>query len=106
MDVAGMGNRDVRLLDQAGQSTVEYLLLLAVVITISYTIISSQRFRDLLGREGRFAREMKAETEWNYRHGFRGRADAAPIKYPGATHPTYWNGTTSRFIGPLRPYPQ
>lgn len=103
-----MGNRNVRILNAYGQSTVEYLLLLAVVITLAYTVINSQRFQDLLGREGRFAREMKAETEWNYRHGFRGRANAAPIKYPAATHPTYWNSARSysRFIGPRDPYPR
>jgi hypothetical protein len=87
---------------------VEYLLLTAVVISIAYTIINSQRFRDLLGREGRFVRDLRAETEWNYRHGLRGRA-AAPmqVRYPPARHPTYWNASrgASHFIAPVEAYP-
>ena len=108
MDVARMGNRHIQLLGQRGQSTVEYLLLTAVVISIAYTIINSQRFRDLLGNEGRFVRDMRAETEWNYRHGLRGRATGpVQVRYPPGLHPTYYNSGrgASHFIAPVDPYP-
>lgn len=109
MDVAWMGNRDSEILGEAGQSTVEYILLLAVIIAIATTILNSTKFKNLLGKNGRLATMMKQETEWNYRHGLPGRQQGAIIiRYPNGSHPTYFNAAkgTSHFIGPRDPYPQ
>ena len=101
-----MGNRNVHILNHRGQSTVEYILLLAVVISLIYTITNSQRFRDLLGEGGSFATTMKSEMEWNYRFGSQGRTTTTTITFPNAFHPTYYNTArnTTHFIGPIKPY--
>ena len=94
---------------QLGQSTVEYVLLLAVVISLVFTVINSARFKDLLGEGGGFAMRMKDEMEWNYRFGsqYYGDASAFNVNLGARNHPGYFNqrrGAT-HFIGPLRPYP-
>lgn len=109
MDVVRLGNWNVFNLKNHGQSTVEYLLLIAVVISILTTIFNSDLFKNLLGNNGRFAKAIKEETQWNYRHGLQGRQPSpVPIKYSGGTHPTYYNQAVgeSRFFGPVEPYPQ
>jgi hypothetical protein len=86
---------------------VEYILLLAVVISLIYTIINSDRFRDLLGEGGSFATTMKNEMEWNYRFSSQGRSSGpATIIYPGAAHPSYYNTprASTHFIGPINTY--
>lgn len=91
---------------QKGQSMVEYILLLVVVISLIHTIINSNRFKDLIGKEGRFATKMKGEAQWNYRHGSPGNG-AAVIYSTAKDHPTYYNlsKNMSHFIGPKDPYP-
>ena len=96
--------------DQLGQSTVEYVLLLAVVVSLVFTVINSARFKDLLGEGGGFALRMKDEMEWNYRFAsqYYGDASAFNVNLGARNHPGYYNqrrGAT-HFIGPLRPYPQ
>lgn len=108
MDVVGLGNRDDVVLSQRGQSTVEYVLLLAVVVAILAAIVNSAAFRDRFGEGGRFAKAIKGELQWNYRFGSQGREPGTVrIPYPGGTHPSYYNGTrnTSHFFGPKEPYP-
>lgn len=101
-----MGNRNVHILNHRGQSTVEYILLLAVVVSLIFTITSSQRFKDLLGEGGSFATTMKSEMEWNYRFASQGRSSVNTIIFPNAFHPAYYNinRNTTRFIGPIKPY--
>ena len=94
---------------QLGQSTVEYILLLAVVISLVLTVFNSARFKDLLGEGGSFAVRMKDEMEWNYRFGSQYYGDSAAfnVNISSKNHPGYYNqrkGAT-HFIGPLRPYP-
>jgi len=93
-------------LNQRGQSTVEYILLLAVVISLIYTVINSARFKDIVGEGGSFANKMKNSMEWNYRFGSQGTEGFSTIQYPGGRHPTYFNSSTgfTHFIGPIKPY--
>lgn len=101
-----MGNRKVRILGSRGQSTVEYILLLAVVISLIYTVINLRMFKELLGDGGKFAVTMKNEMEWNYRFASQGREPFTTISYPGAAHPAYFNTAKgmTHFIGPRDPY--
>ncbi|MBY0516138.1 MAG: hypothetical protein K2P81_04475 [Bacteriovoracaceae bacterium] len=102
-----MGNRSNKFLKATGQSTVEYILLLAVVISLVYIVINSPLFKQFIGRNGTFAQKMKATTEWNYRFGSQGVLPYSQINYSNATHPSYWNSSTSstHFFGPLKNYP-
>ncbi len=104
--MVGMGNRNVHILNHRGQSTVEYILLLAVVISLIVTVTNMPRFKALLGEGGSFATTMKNEMEWNYRFASQGRSTGTVITYPNARHPTYFNSerNTTHFIGPIRPY--
>jgi hypothetical protein len=108
MDVARLGNRNFFSLKSEGQSTVEYILLTAVIVALMTTIFNSARFKDFLGKNGAFARAIKEETQWNYRHGFAGRQPSPVIiRYPAGTHPTYYNAArgNSHFFGPRDKYP-
>lgn len=103
-----MGNRNFIIIDSdKGQSTVEYILLLAVVMSLVYLVVNSERFKDLIGDDGAFAIKMKNESEWNYRFGNQGKDGFTSLTYPNGTNPTYWNATdsSSHFVGPLKPYP-
>jgi len=95
---------------QLGQSTVEYVLLLAVVASLVFTVINSARFKDLLGEGGGFAVRMKDEMEWNYRFGSQYYGDSAAfnVNLSSRNHPGYYNQTkgTTHFIGPLKTYPE
>lgn len=108
MDVVRLGNWNVLDLKNQGQSTVEYLLLIAVVISILTTIFNSNLFKDFIGNNGRFAKAIKEETQWNYRHALPGRqVSPVPIFYGSGAHPSYYNSSlgNSRFFGPVEPYP-
>ena len=103
-----MGNRNfITLKSHKGQSTVEYILLLAVVMSLVYLVVNSDRFKDLIGDDGAFATKMKNESEWNYRFANQGKDGFTMLTYPNGTNPTYWNAANgqSRFVGPLKPYP-
>jgi hypothetical protein len=103
-----MGNRNNIILNKRGQSTVEYILLLAVVISLIYVVINSVRFKELMGQGGTLGTNMRLEAEWNYR--FAKPRNGLTTTWSGVTadHPSYWNSTRSatHFIGPLKPYPE
>jgi len=104
--MARMGHRNVRFLDDFGQSTVEYILLLAVVVSLIFLVVNSDRFRNLMGEGGTFATRIKGEMEWNYRFATPGNEEFSTINYPGGQHPSYFNSTRggTHFIGPVEPY--
>lgn len=101
-----LGHRNVRILGSCGQSTVEYILLLAVVISLIYTITNLPAFKRLLGEGGTFAVAMKNQMEWNYRFASQGSEPFTTITYPNAEHPAYFNKARgeTHFIGPVEPY--
>jgi len=104
-----MERRTDAILGRSGQSTVEYLLLLAVVISLAYTIINSSRFKELLGEGGTLGTTMRLENEWNYRFA-KPRNPTTPASWSGANvadHPSYWNAATgsTHFVAPVKPYP-
>lgn len=90
--------------DAKGQSTVEYILLLGVVVVLVLGVIRSQGFQEVLGKEGTFFRAYKSILEFNYQHGFPG-SRKNPIDYSGL-HPSYSRPDGSRFFIPLEPYPE
>ncbi|MAX67445.1 MAG: hypothetical protein QF441_12140 [Bacteriovoracaceae bacterium] len=94
-----MDNNDVN--KQAGQSTVEYLLLFAVVATLAAFIFKSNAFDKIFGKNGQFANAYKNELEYTYRHGLYGRTPYTKPNYKSSKHDSY-NG---RFFGAADPYP-
>lgn len=95
--------------NERGQTMVEYMLLLAVAVSLFVTFYHSQTFRRLFGSTGAIGKKIKNENEFAYRHAFT--KNRPPNPYPvtrdGSKHPSYFNGETgqTRFFGPKDPYP-
>lgn len=83
---------------QKGQSTVEYVLLLGVIMTLTITILSSKPFQDFLGPESEFLTVLKNRMEYSYRHGIPGAEDES--NYSALNHESYIaeGGKTHFFI--------
>lgn len=95
--------------NQRGQTAVEYILLLAVSISLILTFYNSEAFRRLFGSNGTFGVKIKKESEFAYRHAYlRGKpADDVPRENKdGANHPSYHDVAKggTRFFGPKDTY--
>jgi type II secretory pathway component PulJ len=98
----------MELRSERGQSLVEYILLIAVVISLVLTLYQSAAFRRLFGTQGALGTRMKSQSEFSYRHAYMSRdnVDIDRANREGAIHPSYHdtvNGGT-RFFGPKEPY--
>ena len=87
---------------QAGQSTVEYILLFVVVTALVSLVFKSDQFEKLFGKNGKFADVYKREMEFSYRHGFSGRTPFKKPDYTGKDHESY----NKQFFGAKVGYPQ
>jgi hypothetical protein len=56
-------------LDRKGQSVVEYILLLAVVVAIAMGVFRSRAFQDFFGKDSSFFTAIARSIEVNYRFG-------------------------------------
>ena len=92
----------IKKLNQFGQSTVEYILLFAVVGALISFVFKSQQFQDLFGDNGRFNTVFKRKLEFSYRHGLEGEKPFQTPNYSIGAHDSY-NG---RFFGAKDAYPQ
>ncbi|OFZ14390.1 MAG: hypothetical protein A2X86_05970 [Bdellovibrionales bacterium GWA2_49_15] len=90
-----------------GQSTVEYILMLAVVASLAATILNSERFRKTLGKDSVLFNKFARTLEYTYRHGVYGTLDDTPRSPPfGNEHNTYYKGGQSRFYMSRTKYPE
>ena len=78
-----------------GQSTIEYVLLLAVIVSISLSIINSDRFKELIGKDAQVFKNIRDQFNFSYRHGLAGSSEDDPSSYSG-THETYFNREEGR----------
>jgi hypothetical protein len=87
-----------------GQSTVEYVLLLAVIMVLVYSVLQSDRFKETLGQDSEIFAAMEKYIEYTYRHGGPGLTD--PSTYAG-DHETYKKDGAigTRFFTPAEQYP-
>jgi hypothetical protein len=95
------------LKNEKGQTVVEYILLLAVVVSLVTTFYRSKIFQKLFGEQGTIGSKIKTEAEFGYRHAYiNGATVDNPDNYPGTSHPSYYDPKTSttRFFGPKNPY--
>ncbi len=95
------------LLNQQGQTVVEYILLLSVAMSLVVTFYKSDTFQKLFGKQGSVGKLYKLEGEWGYRHALlKGRKAGEPRgRYNSAEdHPSYYSGSDTRFFGPSDPY--
>jgi hypothetical protein len=104
------GVKDMEVRNQKGQTVVEYILLLAVAVSLVVTIFRSNTFQRMFGEQGRVGVLYKSQAEFEYRHAFPWRSNFVSTfeNYPSASqHPSYFpdrNGET-HFFGPNDPYP-
>ncbi len=98
---------------ERGQTLVEYILLLAVAVSLVTTVYRSQAFRKLFGEQGEIGKKMKTQNEFAYRHAFytSGPSNATVPDIPRnnkdiSEHPSYKGsgGENTRFFGPKDPY--
>ncbi len=88
---------------------VEYILLLAVAVSLVITFYNSEAFRRLFGEQGEVANKIRNDSEFAYRHGYtRGNTGDVPAtNRDGSIHPTYYNPVQSgsRFFSAKDSYP-
>ena len=103
------------LSNQAGQTAVEYIMLFAVIATLSYALFNSDRFKEYFGPDSQVFAMIAKKTEWNYRYaGMDDKPEPDYVNgfnpnYNQSLHPSYfWNsgaGVNTRFFVPLEEYP-
>lgn len=91
---------------ESGQTTVEYILLLAVVLVASMTVFKSDAFQRIFGKNGKFSKTFRSEMEYSYRHSLRGRKVFTQPTYGGQHESYIWRGTSTRFFGAKEVYPK
>ena len=87
---------------ERGQSTVEYILVLAVVVSLSLLVFRSNQFRGFLGENGTLTDIVKRQLEYSFRHGRPGETRFQRPNYGSGSHDSY----TGRFFIGKDPYPQ
>ncbi|MBY0415775.1 MAG: hypothetical protein K2Q18_16495 [Bdellovibrionales bacterium] len=99
------------LRNKKGQSVVEYLLLLAVISSISFAILNNKKFKGFMNGKSGFFTTLKASMEYSYRYGRQYTSDIDPddamaFSYQTNKHDTYYNKkeNQSRFFSGLDPY--
>jgi hypothetical protein len=107
---------EIKSYQERGQTTVEYILLFVVVISLVLTVYKSAAFRRMFGEQGEIGLKIKAQNEFSYRHAFhiggaqREAIPDIPRENKDITiHPSYVDSSSaneSRFFGPKEPYGQ
>lgn len=104
MDFSWLGVKSFYFLirkSNSGQSTVEYILLFAVVASFMSLVFKSDEFNKYFGQEGVISTTLRYELEYSYRHARGGSQGYSKPSYNGGSHESY-NG---RFFGAADPYP-
>jgi len=90
--------------NKKGQSLVEYILLMGMLMMIALSIFKTQAFKNIFGEDSALFSKLRKQFEYEYRHGLSGFNDATDNSY-GGEHETYYKAGKTRFFSPLEPYP-
>jgi hypothetical protein len=88
------------LLNQDGQSMVEYILLIAVVVSLVSILFRSDLFQGYFGDNGKLSEAFKGKLEYTYRHAVNGKAFFRTPNY--SSHESY----NRRFFSAKDVYPK
>lgn len=95
--------------NQHGQTMVEYILLLSVVVSVVYTFMNSNAFKRIFGTSGAFASIAKIQGEQSYRYSSLNQdvTNLPRDNRNGAIHHSYHDEKRggTRFFGPKAIYP-
>lgn len=97
------------LKSERGQTSVEYILLLAVAVSLTLTFYRSQTYQRIFGPNGELGTQLKVENEFGYRHAYLRNRPPSDVEKPtnnASDHPSYSDGGRTRFFGPKNVYPQ
>jgi len=91
---------------QKGQSTIEYILLLAVVMLLISVVFKSPLFIELLGEDSSFFKILKDRMEFSYRYTHAGLKEDSGLDdiNSAARHESYSKNSKSRFAGGTSEY--
>ncbi len=100
------------LTNKRGQTVVEYILLLAVISSLSYAFYNNKRFKNFLaGKDGMFFM-MKKGISYSYRYGIEYNPEVPfeskmEYEYGSNGHDTYFNAkdNKSHFFSGADVYP-
>ncbi len=105
-----MGNKiNFKILKkEAGQSTVEYILLLVVVLVFVNTVIRSDVFRQFFGQDSTFFQTIATGISRNYRYASIVTEDDVIGPDPVVGHPSFSTdgGSDSHFFVIATEYPE
>lgn len=92
-----------QFLSQKGQSSVEYIMLMAIIISLVSVFFKSDLFQSYFGDDGTVARVFKGRLEYTYTHAISGTEF---FNSPNFTrHDSYVGGQGTRFFGAKNVYP-
>ncbi|OIQ18546.1 MAG: hypothetical protein BM556_09840 [Bacteriovorax sp. MedPE-SWde] len=97
------------LLGRSGQSTVEYIMLLVVIMSLGLLVFKSAAFKNVLGPNSSMFAAMAKKMEFSYRYGHNGTDDTfrdSGNDYKTPEHDAYRNKDDgrSRFFAPTSKY--
>lgn len=89
-----------------GQSTVEYILLLAVIVILIGSFLRNDRLKAFLGKDGSFFQSYADVISYQYRYPLPGRNFQAQDSYTGSDHDSFGGPAGTRINISLEPYPR
>ncbi len=86
-----------------GQSTVEYILLLSVIMSLFYLVFKSQAWMQMFGKNSKVFKDLDGYMAHTYRYG---NFSLEEIDANGGKHMLYFNPktNTTRFFFSIKPY--
>ena len=93
--------------NQSGQSSVEYILMFAVIAALMTSVLRSDAFQNALGEDSQIFAALYGQMEYGYRHASIGSDDQTPPP-PARSfdHHSYNRDGGARFFIPRTAYPQ
>ncbi len=96
-----------RILNNRGQSAVEYILLMVVLISLSLSVFNSRYFKDFFDEDGAFFETIATQIENSYRNALFVEQNNLDYNSP---HPSFYDanaggGGGSRFFVGKNAYP-
>ena len=89
---------------EEGQSIIEYLMLMAVIVSLSAVIYRSSTFKNYMGDNSLFFRALRDRMQFSYQYALPG-SGKVNSSY-GQDHKSYVENGETRFFTPAEKYPQ